>query len=428
MNPYWLLWLSLAVNLSSFDDLLIDLFAIGIRQQKHNGLSSSTPKIGVFIANWQEADIIPVTIPGNISEITDPNVVFYVGVYPNDTPTLEAARKIESEYPDRVKVIVNRMNGPTTKGQLLNHMFLEVIGNDGPDIIVFHDSEDKIDPRLFQLYASLVSEGYDYIQTPVFSLPSEHRSYVGASYEDMLGEFHTRIMVVREALGVAIPSAGVGTAFTKQVAQTFINERGEVLADGSVVEDYIFGHECHRKGFRCTFVNVHDNDGHIATWEFFPSTIATSVKQKSRWIYGIAFDAWRRLGWYGGLKDRWFLMRDRKAMFTAFLAPLSFIYFIGILIFGIDDHHISATTASILWWSVVINMFACLIRYWVRVSSHNNVYGNGNFVGIVIRWFVSLWVDALATARAWKMFLVDSSFATRPVAWAKTTHEVEQMF
>jgi adsorption protein B len=138
---------------------------------------------------------------------------------------------------------------------------------------VLHDSEDVIDPRSFEIYNAYV-EDYDFIQIPVFSLDSRNRSLVGATYMDEFAERHTREMVVRDALGAAIPSAGVGTCVTKRLVRHFLRQRGHVLATGCVTEDYILGIEAKRAGFRAAFAAASESAARygefVATREFFP--------------------------------------------------------------------------------------------------------------------------------------------------------------
>ena len=41
-------------------------------------------------------------------------------------------------------------------------------------------------------------------------------------------------------------------------------------------------------------------DDYIAIREYFPSSFRAAIHQKARWIVGISFQGWRRLGWRGG--------------------------------------------------------------------------------------------------------------------------------
>ena len=97
---------------------------------------------------------------------------------------------------------------------------------------------------------------------------------------------------------------------------------------GTVTEDYILGIEAKRSGFKSAFAaisrNVEDGLDFVATREFFPKTLEASIKQKTRWVYGINFEAFCKLGWTGDPWDFYFFLRDRKGMITSFLPPVSF--------------------------------------------------------------------------------------------------------
>jgi adsorption protein B len=43
------------------------------------------------------------------------------------------------------------------------------------------------------------------------------------------------------------------------------------------------------------------------------------VRQKARWLAGIALAGWDRLGWTGGIGERWMRLRDRRGPFAALL-------------------------------------------------------------------------------------------------------------
>ena len=152
------------INLSSFDDALIDLLAFGIARSSLSGTpsrpsSAEIPTVGVFVANWHEEDVLARMVEGNLARIAVPTVRLYLGVYPNDTGTRDVAMALAKKYPERVRVIVNTLPGPTSKGQMLNEMFRQVYSADEPpEMVVLHDSEDVIDPRTFEVYATYAAD------------------------------------------------------------------------------------------------------------------------------------------------------------------------------------------------------------------------------------------------------------------------------
>jgi len=433
-----MLFISILINLSSFDDAFIDLLSIGITrrsfghaQEAHAPEASSPeiPDIGVFVANWQEADVLGRMVEGNLARIPIASVKLYLGVYPNDTGTLAVANAMSAQYPDRVKVIVNSMVGPTSKGQMLNEMFRQVYTQpDAPEMVVLHDSEDIIDTRTFGVYAAYAREGYDFIQVPVFSLNSIKRSKVAATYMDEFAERHTREMVVRHAVGAMIPSAGVGTCMTRRLLEHFVKERGFVLMNGCVTEDYILGVEAKRAGFRSAFaaVSADETRGHdfVATREYFPKSLSASIKQKTRWVYGINFEATHKLGWGGDFWDKYFFMRDRKGVITNFLPPISLVFWILLAFEIVDIEQMPADLVPLFQLSIFLNLLALALRYLMRVVSCRSVYGINDFIGVAVRWPVALAINMMAVWRAWKTYVGESEYATKPIVWSKTAHEL----
>src|SRR5213078_118469 len=57
----------------------------------------------------------------------------------------------------------------------------------------------------------------------------------------------------------------------------------------------------------------------VASRGHFPATLGSAVRQKARWLGGIALAGWDRLGWSGGPGERWMRMRDRRGPLAALL-------------------------------------------------------------------------------------------------------------
>jgi glycosyl transferase family 2 len=422
---------SAGVAVSSLDDAFIDLLALGIVRSRSPRLGErpvSIPNTGVFIANWHEEDVLGRMVEGNLARVQIPQVSFFLGVYPNDTETLRVARELETKHPDRVRVIVNRLAGPTSKGQMLNEMFSQVFERaDGPDLVVLHDSEDIIDGRTFQVYAAYAQD-HDFIQVPVFSLNRDKGAHVASTYMDEFAERHTREMIVRNAVGASIPSAGVGTCMSKKLIKHFLSMRGQVLMSGTVTEDYILGIEAKRAGFKSAFaaVSVDADEGldYVATREFFPKSLEASIKQKTRWVYGINFEAMHKLGWEGDFWDRYFFIHDRKGMIANFL-PATSLVLLGLLLLGYFDlDDISPDLEPALSILFSMNFVALVARYLIRVAACRQVYGRYDWIGVALRWPVSLYINMVAALRAWKIYLGESQLATRSIGWSKTVHEL----
>ncbi|WBO22520.1 glycosyltransferase family protein [Sphingomonas abietis] len=68
-----------------------------------------------------------------------------------------------------------------------------------------------------------------------------------------------------------------------------------------------------------------DGGGMVAVRACFPHTIPAAVRQKSRWITGIALAGWDRLGWQGGIAERWMRLRDRRTILAAMVLIAAYI-------------------------------------------------------------------------------------------------------
>jgi len=429
------LTISLLISLCSLDDAFIDLLALGIGQDPYRDGGRGdvvVPETAVFIANWDEEDVIGRMVDGNLARIDEPSVVLYLGVYPNDTGTLRVANEVAERYPGRVKVIVNSLNGPTSKGQMLNEMFEQVFSrDDSPDLVVLHDSEDVIDPRSFAVYARFATR-YDFIQVPVFSLQRRRSDFVAATYMDEFAERHTREMIVRNALGVAIPSAGVGTCLSRRLVQYFLQTHGRVLMPATVTEDYVLGVEAKRAGFRSVFAAVladaDEGYDYIATREYFPQKLSASIKQRTRWIYGTSFEALHKLGWNASAWDIYFLIRDRKGAVANFLPAASLALWALVFVDFIEVDSMTDGMATLFAVSMVFNVAMSVVRYLSRIVSGYQVYGTIDWLGIALRWPVGVIINMSATYRAWKIYFGESDFATRPIVWSKTAHDLPDDF
>ena len=187
---------------------------------------------------------------------------------------------------------------------------------------MLHDAEDVVHPLELKLFDRLV-EYAGLVQLPVVPLIDPNSRWVGGHYADEFAEAHMKELVVREAVGAAIPLAGVGCAI-ERVALSRLAARhdGRPFAGASMTEDYEMGLRLGAIGVKTMFVRIPAEPGSravVASRGHFPATIAAAVRQKARWIGGIAFAGWDRLGWRGGLGERWMRMRDRRGPLAALL-------------------------------------------------------------------------------------------------------------
>jgi adsorption protein B len=320
-------------------DLAVDLIWLGLRARR---LGRPPPalealpaparpgRLAIFVPAWDEAAVIGDMLRGAVSAWGEGDWRLYVGTYRNDPATADAANAVASAEP-RVRIVAGAEAGPTTKADCLNRLWLALLADEAAEgrrakAVVLHDAEDVVHPAELKLFEVLI-ERFDLVQLPVLPLIHPHSRWLGGHYADEFAESHGKEMVVRGALGAGLPSAGVGCAFSREALGGLAAERGGLPFDAdSLTEDYELGLRLAEAGGRRAFVRVEAAGGGIvATREYFPGTLAASVRQKARWMTGIAFSGWDRLGWSGGLAERWMRLRDRQSPLAAILLGAGYL-------------------------------------------------------------------------------------------------------
>ena len=277
----------------------------------------------VFIPTWHEAQIIEFTIAHALAAWPQDQLRLYVGCYRNDPATLQAVMR-GSGGDSRVRVVVHGRHGPTTKADCLNRLYAALEADEARRrrdfrLVVLQDAEDMVDPAALGLLDRAV-EGADFVQLPVLPEPQRQSRWVGSHYCEEFAEAHGKAMVVRGALGAALPAAGVGCGFARGMLGRIagqVDHPGPFSVE-SLTEDYELGLRIKAMGGRSRFLRVRGEDGQlVATRACFPARIDRAVRQKARWIHGIALQGWDRLGWSGGPGEWWMRLRDRRGPLTA---------------------------------------------------------------------------------------------------------------
>lgn len=398
-------------------------------------------KIAIMIAAWKEYEVLESMINGNISHIEYSNYDFFLGVYPNDTQTLLKAQELSHKF-SNVHLVVNSKSGPTSKGQMLNELVSGILKYEDNNrarfnLFVIHDAEDIIHPLSLKLI-NYEAENFDFIQIPIFSLPLPVNSLVGGVYIDEFAELHTKDILVRKYFKLPVPSAGVGTALSRRLIHTVqINNKGNILNPKSVTEDYELGVSLNRYNLRSTFSYAYtENNGErdfIATREFFPRNFMRSVKQKTRWTVGIAFQGFVNLGWRGTLAQKYFLFRDRKGPWANSLVlfgTLVSIFYISKGLVGqplgkvtLDYYESLGISNKILIVLSLANLLFMLNRIIQRTITTWRVYGSQMASLVIPRLIIANLINSLASIRAIYQFS-KSHLTGASIKWAKTQHEL----
>jgi bacteriophage N4 adsorption protein B len=278
-------------------------------------------RIIVFVAAWDEAAVIGRMIDHAVRTFDHDDYRIYVGCYPNDCATADAVTALRLP---QVRAIVGAWAGPTTKADCLNTLWRALLHDEQQEgvrakAIVLHDAEDIVHSAELQVFDTLI-ERFDLVQLPVLPLPDPRSRWIGGHYSDEFAEAHAKTIVVREAIGAAIPAAGVGCAFSRDLLAKVADLRsGDPFDRDSLTEDYEIGLRLAEFGGRGAFVRLPGagKAAMVGVRAHFPATLDAAVRQKSRWITGIALAGWDRLGWRGGWAEAWMRLHDRRALIGA---------------------------------------------------------------------------------------------------------------
>lgn len=317
-------------------DLAVDLIWLGLlaKRGRTPGRAEGLPvavrpgRLAIFTPAWDEAAVIGEMLAYAQAAFAGADYVLYVGCYPNDPATIGAVRAAAGP---RVRLVIGPAPGPTSKADCLNRIWERMLADERRDgvrfkAVVLHDAEDVVHSAELGLFDALI-ERADLVQLPVLPLIDPGSRFVGGHYADEFCEAHGKELVVREAIGASLPSAGVGCAIARDALAALAGQKGAPFDPGSLTEDYELGLALKAAGRSATFVRLRTGPGQavVATREFFPATLDAAVAQKARWITGIALSGWERLGWSGGLAERWMRMRDRQSLLAAALLCAAYL-------------------------------------------------------------------------------------------------------
>ena len=395
------------------------LCADGVPAAREPGL------MAVFIPAWDESFVIGDMLTNSLATFGDGDYLLFVGAYPNDPDTIAVVQGI---CDPRVRLVVGDVPGPTTKADCLNRLWLALHEEEArtgrrAKAIILHDAEDVVHRAELKLFDRLIEE-YDLVQLPVLPLIAD-ASAISRTYADEFAESHGKEMVVRQALGASIPSAGVGCAFSRAALQRIADRNGQPFASDSLTEDYELGLRLHAAGARSAFVRLRSaRDAPIvATHEYFPGTIREAVSQRSRWMAGIALSGWDRLGWSGGLAERWMRLRDRQSVLASLLICAAYLGALlwgalqaRALIIGVPLEPFEPLLATLL----AINFYMLAWRLVMRAAFVTRAYGWREGLKSAPRLFLSNLIAMWAAQRALYRYLAVRR--TGQTRWEKTAH------
>jgi adsorption protein B len=385
-------------------------------------------RLAVFVPAWDESAVIGEMLRGAASAWGVGDWRIYVGTYRNDPATIAAAAAVAASEP-RIRILTGDDPGPTTKADCLNRLWIALLADEAREgrpakAIVLHDAEDVVHPAELRLFDGLI-ERFEFVQLPVLPLIHPHSRWLGGHYADEFAESHGKEMVVRGALGAGLPSAGVGCAFAREALGRLAAARSGLPFDSdSLTEDYELGLRLAEAGDRHAFVRAAGEDGAlVATREYFPGTLPASVRQKARWMTGIALSGWDRLGWSGGFTERWMRLRDRQSLLAAILlcaGYLALALWLGLKAWQGAGGDGPAPLPPFLAALVAVNFALLVWRLAIRAGFTAAAYGWREGLRAVPRMAIGNLVAMLAAASALSRYRALRR-GGRP-RWDKTAH------
>jgi len=439
-----LLFAGVGLLLGGLDDVLLDVLYGVRRLWRALTVYSRIPRmtardlpppgeagpIAIFVPAWDEAAVIGAMLRGCLVAWPNENLHIFVGLYPNDRPTIEAVADLAAgPGAGRITLVINEQPGPTTKADCLNQLWRALRRWEAAEgrealAVVLHDAEDVVHPDALRVIG-LLAPRFALVQLPVLPLVSARSRWVAGHYCDEFAEAHGKALLVREALGAALPSAGVGCGFNRAALGRVAAAREDRPFDAtSLTEDYELGLRLGQDGGRGALVRMRDAEGGlIATREYFPDTLTAAVRQKARWTVGIALAGWDRMGWSGRWRERWMRLRDRRA---ALAALVLFAAYIGLVLGVLADGAALLTGRAPTPWPAPLPMLLGVTtallawRLVVRLLFVWRAYGWGEALRSIPRAFIANVIAMMAARRA--VMLYWRHLRGQALAWDKTQH------
>jgi len=424
----------------ALDDILVDLHYLWGRStgrlrtvRVERAALSGRPLQGVaaaLIPAWHESEVIGATVRHALTVWPQADLRLYVGCYGNDPETAQAV--IAAAQGDtRLRLTFHDRAGPTSKADCLNRLFAALCEDERRTgrrarMVLLHDAEDMVDAAALPLLDGAMAD-HDFVQLPVLPEPQADSRWIAGHYCDEFAEAHGKAMVVRDGLGVGLPAAGVGCAFSRDVLDRVARRDGTPdgpFASQSLTEDYELGLKIAEIGGKSAFLRVRGDDGVlVATRACFPSGVVAAVRQKTRWVHGIAFQGWDRMGWHGSLNERWMRLRDRRGPLAALVLAAAYLFLIlgSLLWLGNAAGWLPLPEPSPAMKLLLLLNFAAFVwRVVWRCAFAWREYGAVEGVFSVLRIPVSNVIAIMAGRRALMAYW--RTLNGEPLHWEKTAH------
>jgi len=456
--------IAVMIFISGLDDLFIDvvywtrrlwrwLFIFNSRE--HTGYRElygpAEKPLAIMVPAWQETGVIGHMAELAATTLDYENYHIFVGTYPNDPDTQRDVDEVCARFPNVHKVVCARP-GPTSKADCLNNVLDAILQFERRARLTFegfilHDAEDVVCEHELRLFNYLVHRK-DLIQIPVYPFERQWNNFTSLHYLDEFAELHGKDIPVREALAGQVPSAGVGTCFSRRAVLALIEDGNGIAFDvQSLTEDYDIGLRLKARGMaeifvrfpvlryqrrtaqRCQLGQSEREASVICVREYFPDRMATAVRQKSRWIIGIVYQGYRTHGWKRNLVLNYFLWRDRKGAINNFVSFAAMLVMAQLLMIWLLQLAWAGAPRFLsifegqAWFSSLLFANGVLManRMLQRIIFVSGYYGVKQGFLSVPRLLWGNLINFMANWRAIRQIIRCGD--PRRVAWDKTTHD-----
>ncbi|MEN2786399.1 glycosyl transferase family protein [Sphingomonas qilianensis] len=438
-----MLFAAIGFLIGGLDDLAVDAVYLWHRGARRLSRNTALPTLGeypvaanpgrlvVFVAAWDESAVIGAMLRTALARFDHPDYRLYVGCYPNDPATVQAVGAV-AERDARVRLVIGGNSGPTTKADCLNTVWRALLRDEAADgwrakAVVLHDAEDLVHPGELRVFDALIGP-HCVVQLPVLPLIDQRARLVSGHYADEFAESHGKTLIVRQVLRAGLPLAGVGCAIERACLERIAAARGGTPFDAaSLTEDYELGLQIAALGGTGVFARVAECNGGplVAVRAYFPSKLETAVRQKTRWMIGIALAGWDRIGWsrWRDWRDHWMRMRDRRAPLAVVVLTAAYcaaaLWLVSVALHLATGEAI-APLAEPLALLLSINASLFLWRLAVRATFTGRVYGKRQAAWSIVRLFVGNLIAIAAAQRALVRYI--AMLRGSPPRWDKTAH------
>lgn len=421
------------------------------RQRLNLELLEAKPEqtAAIMVPAWNEAAVIGRMLRYAISNIDYSDYMFFVGVYPNDPDTLAVVEAVMADHPDHVRIAVVANPGPTTKSDCLNSVMRVIRAWENEtgkqvEFYVLHDAEDYVPRYGLKCFNFLIPQKA-IVQIPVFPLQTSWWSMTEGHYMDEFAQAHLKDLRVREWLTGGVPSAGVGTAFSRGAMDlAWQDDTDGVFRAHLLTEDYEISMQLLRLGAPSAFFTGNIVGAEPEPHQFrlfalpglpavrgeFPHDFWAAVRQKTRWTLGITMQGWESLGWYGNIWQRYILFRDRKPLFTNIANAFAYLFLVVWLMTWILGQTLFPQLKAVSpfegdpWLDRVmaVNFVFLFVFLLVRGACTFLAYGPVHAVMSVPRVVWGNFINFLSTVRAMRQFFNARRQGVKNIPWEKTTH------